>query len=430
MKYSEKNKIVDCFFFYDEIDMLKFRLTELYDYVDYFVIIEGSIDFKNNSKPINFSLEDEAFSKWKNKIIHLVYNRFDKSSLLDFYKEIKYQQKIKSFDESSIVKNDIVDFAIFNLQKKILSMDLAFDDVVLLSDIDEIPDLSNTDILMEYLKFDQILLRQKNFVWTTEFIDTYPHYGTCVFNKSKILIDLGSLMLIYERKNEVRGISLLKIDNGYHFSHFYDYEKTLIKLNLLHDSTDKVALTKQEVLESMKNLVHPSQINKPILYPLIEYRGTLPKNIGLLKNQSIGRLWSKNFLVLVNPSEESKNNPIVKDYHQNFFINFIDDYVKIPRNDNEFDIFYPNEILYNEFSLDKFRYSYCLNEINKIINKHLLIGHDFIILSLNNYIPTIEEIGNNLNKSKVYFDVEKKYVVVCWSILRDKIISDFITELL
>jgi hypothetical protein len=430
MKYSKKNKIVDCFFFYDEIDMLKFRLTELYDYVDYFILIEGTIDFRNNTKSINFNLEDDAFSMWKDKIIHLVYDRFDKSSLLNPYKEIKYQQKIKSFDESSIKKNDIIDFAIFSLQKKILSMDLAFDDVVLLSDVDEIPDLSNTDIIMEYLKFDQILLRQKNFVWTTEFIDTYPHFGTCVFNKSKILTDLNSLMLVYERKNEVRGISLLKIDNGYHFSHFYDYEKTLIKLNLLYDSTDKVALTKQDVLESMKNLVHPSQINKPILCSLVEYRGVLPKNIEMLKNQSIGRLWSKNFLVLINPSDDSKIDPAINDYHQHFFINFTDEYVKITRNDNEFDIFHPNEVLYHEFPLERFRYSYCLNEINKILNKHLLIGHDFVILSLNNYIPSNDEITNNLKKSKVYFDAEKKYVVVSWNILRDKIISDFIAEIL
>jgi hypothetical protein len=71
-----------------------------------------------------------------------------------------------------------------------------------------------------------------------------------------------------------------------------------------------------------------------------------------------------------------------------------------------------------------------LNEINKILNKHLLIGHDFVILSLNNYIPTNDEILNNLKKSKVYFDAEKKYVVVSWNILRDKIISDFIAEIL
>ena len=44
------NKIIDCFLFYDEVEMLNFRLSELDKYVDYFIIIETDKDLLGNNK--------------------------------------------------------------------------------------------------------------------------------------------------------------------------------------------------------------------------------------------------------------------------------------------------------------------------------------------------------------------------------------------
>jgi beta-1,4-mannosyl-glycoprotein beta-1,4-N-acetylglucosaminyltransferase len=85
MRNTKKNKIVDCFFFYDEIEMLKFRIKELDPYVDYFIIIEGNIDYRNNPKKLNFNPEDDFFKNFNGKISHLVYDNFDKSSLKLIY---------------------------------------------------------------------------------------------------------------------------------------------------------------------------------------------------------------------------------------------------------------------------------------------------------------------------------------------------------
>jgi hypothetical protein len=49
---NKKVKKIDCILFYDEVDMLLFRLTELDEFVDYFVILESDIDFKLNQKKI------------------------------------------------------------------------------------------------------------------------------------------------------------------------------------------------------------------------------------------------------------------------------------------------------------------------------------------------------------------------------------------
>lgn len=432
-KFPKKNKIVDCFFFYDELEMLKFRLKELSPFVDFFIIIEGMIDFKDNPKKINIDLQDTFFDDYREKVIHLIYNKFDKNSLKKVYQELKYEKKLVSFEDLKLDKSSIVDYALYNLREKILSLELQFDDIILVSDVDEIPDLYDSENLYHNLKFDSLILMQTNFVWSTEFFDTYPHLGTCVFNKSKLITDPKSLLFNYELKMKSTKFPSIVVNNGYHFAHFYDYERTLNKLNLIYKPTDSVALTKTEILESMKNMTHPCQIKKPYLRTLVEYFGPLPKNVDLLNSQTIGRIWSKNFLILVNPSEETKENNSIKDYQQHFLVNFTSEYIKRTKSENEYDIFPPSEIYYlydDETFLEKYKYLYCLNEINKIIARHLLLSHDFVIISLENYIPSSDEIKNNLKKNLSYFDHEKKYAILKWEILRDNIISDVISEIL
>jgi hypothetical protein len=372
------------------------------------------------------------FDEYREKIIHLVYDKFDKNSLKLIYENLKYEKKILSFDESEINKFDIVDYALYSLKEKILSLDLQFEDLVLVSDVDEIPDLSNTETLFHHIKFDSLIFRQTNFVWSTKFIDVYPHLGTCVFNKSKLITDPKSFLNQYECKMRKSHFPSITLNNGYHFAHFYDYEKTLNKLNLIYDQNENVVLTKSDILESMRNLTHPCQIKKPYLHTLVEYSGPLPKNSHLLNNQVIGRIWSKNFLVLINPSEETKQNELINDYHQPFFINFTKEYIKRSNLQNEYDLFAPNKIYYNpdNTSLDKFKYIYCLNEINKVLNRHLLLSHDFVIISLNNYVPSSDEIKMNLKKNDSYYDSEKKYVVMRWETMRNSIISDLVPDIL
>ena len=57
-----KHKIIDSFLFYNELDMLEFRLTELNEHVDYFIILESNFDFKGNKKESVFNLNKERFN--------------------------------------------------------------------------------------------------------------------------------------------------------------------------------------------------------------------------------------------------------------------------------------------------------------------------------------------------------------------------------
>ena len=47
-------KIIDSFIFYNELDMLKYRLSILNDYVDHFVLVESKFTFNRNQKELYF----------------------------------------------------------------------------------------------------------------------------------------------------------------------------------------------------------------------------------------------------------------------------------------------------------------------------------------------------------------------------------------
>ena len=64
-------KIYDCFPFYNELDLLELRLTELYDHVDHFVLVEGNTTFTDLPKPFYFDENKSRFNKFLDKIIHI-----------------------------------------------------------------------------------------------------------------------------------------------------------------------------------------------------------------------------------------------------------------------------------------------------------------------------------------------------------------------
>ena len=70
---TKKNiKIIDCFTFYNDVDLLIYRLNLLYDIVDYFIIVEASLTDSCNGQKMCFKENEKLFEKFKDKIIHIV----------------------------------------------------------------------------------------------------------------------------------------------------------------------------------------------------------------------------------------------------------------------------------------------------------------------------------------------------------------------
>jgi beta-1,4-mannosyl-glycoprotein beta-1,4-N-acetylglucosaminyltransferase len=68
--YNQKAKVYDCFYFFNELDLLEIRLNILNDHVDYFVLIEATSNFLGEPKDMIFAKNRERYAKFLHKIIY------------------------------------------------------------------------------------------------------------------------------------------------------------------------------------------------------------------------------------------------------------------------------------------------------------------------------------------------------------------------
>ena len=120
--------IIDCFMFFNEIDILQLRIKLLYDIVDYFIIIEGDTTFQGEYKDYFFEKNIDLFHQYIDKIIY----KKIKIPSIDYLN--KYNSEYKDFDnpwKREYYQRDYI--------HNILN-DLECDegDIISLSDVDEI----------------------------------------------------------------------------------------------------------------------------------------------------------------------------------------------------------------------------------------------------------------------------------------------------
>ena len=61
-------KIYSGFTFYNEFDLLELRLREMYNYVDYFIIVEANCTFTSCPKSFNLETQWDRYAPWQDKI--------------------------------------------------------------------------------------------------------------------------------------------------------------------------------------------------------------------------------------------------------------------------------------------------------------------------------------------------------------------------
>jgi beta-1,4-mannosyl-glycoprotein beta-1,4-N-acetylglucosaminyltransferase len=129
--------IVDAFPFFNELDILEVRLTELYDVVDYFILVEATRTHKGDPKPLYYAENRRRFTKWNDKIIPVVVGDLPDgdSQAAIWRREIGQRQAIE---------RGLRDFA--------------DDAVVLISDVDEIPRREAVEQLKNGLRDDLVVV--------------------------------------------------------------------------------------------------------------------------------------------------------------------------------------------------------------------------------------------------------------------------------
>ena len=409
-----KHKIIDTIFFHDEIDMLIFRLTELYDHVDQFIIMESEIDFNGKYKPLIFEKNQNMFETWKNKITYLPsYNLSSKDfdRLIDRMTGLKLPIKniTKEINRYHIQLNQLI-----FLYDHLMTLDLYMEDLIMISDVDEIPDLRKISEIKGRIIFSPVLLRQKNFIWSTKFINSLPNMGTMCLQYTDIVVTPLKLFVFYFDKLLYKNQSFEVVDSGYHFSHFYDINKTKEKFRLI-DPT----ISDSQIENCWNNLLSIATDKNNNIYRLLEYDGELPKNIGLLKNQPIGRETPKKHLILFNSNSKPYDESLEKIWDSVYMINFISNPQvsfknKVSDKTTEYNILIPNskyyEVFINENTIENFQKMFGINEIKKILSSDLPISKDLFIFCNG-------EKPNNL-------------LEIPWSELREGFVYDKISEIL
>ena len=249
-------KIFDCFMYFDEEIVLDIRLNTLDEFVDYFVIVESKFTHKGGRRDLKFNIS--KFEKFKDKIIYLIYDNQPE--------EIEI---IKSEDSANEKSKKYIFNAAYreNGQRNHITkglVDAKEEDIILISDVDEIPNLSginfskiNEKIVlfkqdMFYYKFNLYL---PNLIWT----------GTKACKK-KNLISPQWLRNIKDRKYSFFRIDTffsktkftsIKIisDGGWHFSNIKTPKEIEFKLKsyLHHREFDENPLSVDQIDKIIKN---------------------------------------------------------------------------------------------------------------------------------------------------------------------------------
>lgn len=120
--------VFDCFTFFNELDLLEFRLKLLDGVVDKFVICESNYTHSGNKKLYNYQDNKERYSQWENKILYLPIDQSIEG--LNFDKVNNYTPTNGSW----ILENEQRSALLYAGEL------MGEKDIVLVGDLDEIPD--------------------------------------------------------------------------------------------------------------------------------------------------------------------------------------------------------------------------------------------------------------------------------------------------
>ena len=194
-------KIFDCFTYYNERDILRVRLEELGDTVDYFIVVEASETFTGKTKPYYFDKLPSWINKWQEKIIRV---KIDFPSHLDSPWDREY------FQRNSIIQG----LHQAGAQKE---------DLVLISDADEIIKASTIRSINKSNLPARLDVKQYfwNFNWQV------PKH--CDQGARPVVCEM--MDLLHMSPQYLRSLDLPLIeDGGWHFSFFGEYDNIKNKI--------------------------------------------------------------------------------------------------------------------------------------------------------------------------------------------------------
>ena len=244
-------RIFDCTTYYDEELMMDIRFNTLNDQVEKFIVVESLFSHSGNKKKLNFDINN--YSKFKDKIIYIVIenepNNLKKGDKLN--QSEKRMNSLKRIEQSYDSMLDGI-------------KDAGEDDLIILSDNDEIPNLTSDQFLNS--KKNIIIFKQLLFYYKFNLnYENLTWFGSKACRKKK----LKSMTWLRNLKNKPyswwrldvlfsnykeRDLEIIN-DGGWHFTNMKTPEKLYEKLKNFghHDEFDESGIDLNFIKSKINN---------------------------------------------------------------------------------------------------------------------------------------------------------------------------------
>lgn len=263
--------IIDCFIFYNELKLLDFRLEYLYDYVDYFVLVESTHTFAGNPKKLYFKSNRDRYAKYLDKII---------------YVKVKDMPNNGNPWDNEIHQRNCI-------KRGLKQLKLQDRDKVVIGDLDEIPD----GILLSKINNNECY----NLMMRPYFYDIEHFY----YNINCLASKLVNVNMITEKTiQEIRDSNFPNyVTCGWHLTYFGDVDFIINKLaNFSHQNYNTPEYNKEYILTCLKE----------------------KKNLFIEKKRHIGFMDIKlnNYLPIIKSLREEETHKKLLNLHNNDKIDF------------------------------------------------------------------------------------------------------------
>ena len=254
--------IYDCFQFFNEEHILDLRFNILDKFVDFFVVVESTTDHQGNEKKLYF--DENKFKKFKKKIIYIVVDDTEESI------------KKPHLGGESLVEQHQRNSAMRGLKN------CADSDLVIISDVDEIPNLNKLHLFKGKNKY--AVFSQKAFAYKINLLNEEENnwHGSKMCLKKHLkspqwLRNLKFKKYPFWRFDKPQKLQIIE-NGGWHFAYLLDSEGISKKIqSFAHGEDNKKDNTDVDKIEKkMAKFLHPT---KGFELQKVEIDNTFPQYI-------------------------------------------------------------------------------------------------------------------------------------------------------
>ena len=204
--------ILDCFQYFNEDHIADLRFNILNEFVDKFVIVESTVNHQGKPKKLHFDIE--KYKKFKDKINYIIVDDTPESIKKP---HIGGESLVEQHQRNSLIEG---------------IKDASPDDLIILSDSDEIPDLSKLSLIKNSKKF--IAFSQKMFMYKLNLqnLKESGWIGSRITKKKNLrsMQELRNLKFKLYPFWRLDKINQQIIEGGWHFSYMQSPKQILNKI--------------------------------------------------------------------------------------------------------------------------------------------------------------------------------------------------------